>query len=652
MRPFQPDDIFRMRFPSAGALSPDSRRVVYSVRATDLDALKDYETLWLYSFDTNAHRPLTEGMFRDSKPCWSPDGQSIAFRSTRGETPQVYLIPSAGGEPKALTALKQGVGSAPLWSPDGQWIAFTATPHETFPDPHLPYRIQRAVYRFDDIGTIDPAVQEIFIVPAQGGAARQLTRARGMCSELHWSPDSAEILHLFNFAPTDAHTSFLPTIQLVDMNGNVRSPLTEGWGAAMPAAWTSDGRRIVFAGIPMGRPLGGKADLYVIAREGGVPENRTPSIDLHLGNQMHNDLPARDIQANILVSPDGDAAFVPVQERGAVPLYRVALTGREDWSPIVRGERACLPLDTDGQRLLFAASSLRNPLDLFTADLDGARETQITRLNETFLSEIALPEIEQFTFTSAGAVEVEGWYMRPPQGEAPYPTILHIHGGPHSVFGHSFYFDQHMYAGAGYGVLFINHRGSAGYGEKFAREITGDWGNLDYADVMNALDWVMAQGWADAARLGVGGISAGGNLTAWIVGHTHRFKAAAAENPVINMLSFFGTSDVGPVYMAEEMGGLPWDIPDVYRRCSPITYAHQCKTPTLLMQSESDWRCPAEQAEQFYAVLKAVGCVTEMLRFPVSFHGAHARGRVAVRRMQNQAQLDWMNRYVLGSENV
>lgn len=649
LRPFQPDDVFQLRFPTSGAFSPDGAQVVYSVRTTDLDALKDIETLWLYSIKMGEHHPLTEGSFHDTNPCWLPDGKYIVFRSTRKDKPQLFIISQDGSQLRQLTTLEQGVGGTPTSSPNGLWIAFTAAPNDSFPDPKEPYRIRRAVYRFDDIGYIEPAIQEIFIIPTEGGEPCQLTHQRGICSELHWSPDSNEILYLSNFSPGDSHNAFLPTIKLVDLQGNVHSPLPDHWGAEMPAAWMPDGGHIVFAGIPSGRPLGGIADLYVVDRNGSIPENRTPSLDLHLGNQMHNDLPARDIQANILISSDSEYAFVPVQERGAVPLYRVSLSGPEDWSPCISGERACIPLDIKENRLLFTASSLSNPLELYSADVDGLNEKQVTYLNESFLNGIELPKIEHIMFTGEGNVEVEGWYMRPPRGDAPYPTILHIHGGPHSTFGHSFYFDQHMYAGAGYGVLFINHRGSSGYGERFACSTTGDWGNLDFKDLMAAIDLVITNGWADPHRLGVGGISAGGNLTAWIVSHTDRFKAAVSENPVINMLSFFGTSDIGPLYLVEEMGGLPWDIPDIYRRCSPITYAHQCKTPTLIIQSENDWRCPPEQAEQFYTVLKFVGCVTEMLRFPSSSHGAHARGRVTVRRMQNQAQLEWMNRYVLGN---
>jgi dipeptidyl aminopeptidase/acylaminoacyl peptidase len=211
-----------------------------------------------------------------------------------------------------------------------------------------------------------------------------------------------------------------------------------------------------------------------------------------------------------------------------------------------------------------------------------------------------------------------------------------------------FHFDTQMLCGAGYAVLLINHRASTGYGDAFSTAIKGDWGNLDYHDLMAGVDHVVARGLADPDRLGVCGLSGGGNLTCWIVGHTDRFKAAVPMNPVTNWISFYGVSDIGVWFAVEQMGGHPHEIPEVYVKCSPITYAHRCKTPTLMIQGEHDWRCPAEQSEQFYTVLKANGCPVEMLRFPKAAHAAALIGDPINRRVHNEALLDWMNRYVLG----
>lgn len=240
--------------------------------------------------------------------------------------------------------------------------------------------------------------------------------------------------------------------------------------------------------------------------------------------------------------------------------------------------------------------------------------------------------------------------MKPAVGQPPYPTVLYTHGGPYAGFGHLFFFDFQMLAGAGYGVLFINHRGSSGYGDEFSLAITGDWGNLDYKDLMAGVDLAVEWGLADPDRLGVCGLSGGGYLSCWIVGHTERFKAAVPENPVTNWVSEYGVSDVGPELGAQCLGGAPHEIPEVYTRCSPITYAHRCKTPTLLIQAESDHRCPPEQSEQFFTVLRANGCVAEMVRLPNEFHDGSIMGGLPARRAQNEALLDWMNRYVMGKE--
>ncbi|MGH3927169.1 MAG: alpha/beta hydrolase family protein, partial [Pseudonocardiaceae bacterium] len=245
---------------------------------------------------------------------------------------------------------------------------------------------------------------------------------------------------------------------------------------------------------------------------------------------------------------------------------------------------------------------------------------------------------------------VEGWFLEPTEGAAPHPTVLGIHGGPHLGWGYTFNFDCLMLSGAGFGVLLVNHRGSTGYGNAFATATNGDWGNLDAADLMAGVDHAIGRGLADGDRLGVFGMSGGGYLTGWLIGHTDRFKAACPESSVFNWVSIYGTSDAGVYTGHKELGGAPHERPELYARCSPITYAHRCTTPTLLLQHENDFRAPAEQSEQFYTVLKANGVTAEMLRFPGTSHFGSMIGPASHRRARNDALLDWMNRYVLGKD--
>jgi dipeptidyl aminopeptidase/acylaminoacyl peptidase len=349
----------------------------------------------------------------------------------------------------------------------------------------------------------------------------------------------------------------------------------------------------------------------------------------------------------LLLSDDDREAIVRVQTGGEVAVVRIALDGDESHELVSGGTRACVPLAVSSQSVLFAAFGFTDPGDLCLVDLDTGTENRLTRVNDELLSELALPTVVPLHFSSSDGASVEGWFLQPADSKTPLPTILSIHGGPHGAWGASFHFDHLMLVGAGYGVLLVNHRASTGYGDAFATAIMGDWGNLDYADLMAGVDHAIEEGLADPDRLGVSGLSGGGNLTGWVIGHTDRFKAACPENPVFNWFSMYGTSDLGASFSVRELGGTPYEVEDVYRRCSPITYAHRCATPTLFLQHERDFRCPAEQTEQFFTVLRVNGVPAEMLRFPNTPHIGSLIGPIGHRRAQNEALLDWMNRYVL-----
>jgi len=652
-RPVQKEDLFRLKFLQAGALSPDGTRVVYGV--SQVDAEKDEETvgLWLLSLATGEVRPLTNGLARDGAPAWSPAGDRIAFVSTRAEKPQIYVIPVDGGEARALTSLKQGVGGGPIWSPDGKQIAFSAGRPVDPPDPTKPYRVTRHIYRFDSVGYLDPAVQEIYVIPAEGGEVRPLTDDAYVNSNPLWSPDGTQILYLAGMAP-DTHRGIHPRLRVVNVNDCQTREIVGDWGAVYGAQWLPDGQRVAFVGASHATPIGSKADLWVIGAQGGEPECRTAGLKVGVGGGLQPDMPVMQLlhAAELPITADGAQAFVTVQEGGAVHIYSAALDGAESWAPVVTGERACflLALSADERSLFYAVSSMQNPVDLYLSDVDGANERRITDVNADVLAGLLQPDVERLLFPGSDGVQVEGWLVKPTVGEPPYPTVLNIHGGPHSAFGYAYHFDTQMLAGAGYAVLLVNHRASTGYGDEFSTAIQRDWGNLDYHDLMAGVDYAIAQGLTDPDRLGVCGLSGGGNLSCWIVGQTDRFKAAVPENPVTNFASMYGVSDIGAWFAVEQLGGHPWEVPEVYARCSPITYAHRCTTPTLLIQGEHDWRCPAEQSEQFYTVLKAVGCVVEMLRLPASPHAGSIVGALPVRRAHNDALLEWMDRYVLGKE--
>ncbi len=647
-RTIQPDDLLRLHFLNGAALSPDASKVIYTVNKINADDEKEYSTMVLLDLTTSDSRQMTSGRSVDAGARWSPDGGSIAFVSDREGKPQLHLLPVDGGEARRLTCFRRGIGGNLAWSPDGSKIAFCAKPDTETPDLSTePYRVNRTVYRFDAIGYLDDEVKDIYVLDLASGDTTRLTDDRNHNSNLRWSPDGRSLLYDANMG-TDAARAMIPDLMSVDLDGKQSTVLT-GWANIESASFMPDGTRIVFVGRPDdGKPIGTKSDLHVLDLSSGDIVCRTGGLDVGVGGRIMLDMPVAALSmTNVMISADGSTACATVQRGGTDHVYRVALSGEEAFEPVTTGDGVDFPLGMRGDQLLYARTTLNSPPDLHLADLASGASRQLTQLNADLLGAIDMPRTQHLNWRSVDGVKVEGWYMTPFTGEAPYPTILYIHGGPHLAYGFGFHFDFQMLAGAGYGVLFLNHRASTGYGDGFSTAIKGDWGNLDYNDLMSGVDHAIELGLADADRLGVCGLSGGGNLSCWIIGQTTRFKAAIPQNPVTNWRSFYGTSDIGIYFGVEQMGGHPHEIPEIYEKCSPITYAHRCTTPTLMVQSEWDWRCPAEQGEQFYTVLKANDCIVEMLRQPGGYHGASISGAVNLRRAHNEAMLDWFGRYVL-----
>ncbi|MBA3871726.1 MAG: S9 family peptidase [Anaerolineae bacterium] len=650
LAPITPSDLFKFKYILSATLSPSGKQIAYVVSHIDAYSDKEFSTIWLMDVESGKARQFTSGTAVDAAPKWSPDGKHIAFMSTRNEKPQLFVMPVDGGEALQLTKLKQGVGSGPSWSPDGEHIAFTAVPIEEARDFSKPYRVDRAVYRFNGMEYLDDVVQSLYIVPTAGGDVRRVTNDRLLSVSPQWSPDGKKLMYLASMFPEKMET-FHPVIHLVNLIDNQIQDLTGKWGVVYEATWLPDGNSITFVGQPWGLTIGSKSDLWVVPASGGNPECRTTNLKVGIGGGLEPDMPAFGITDTIPMSADGGTAYVGVQVGGTVQIYSVALSGDESFACVAGGDRTCMLMGANATHLLYIVSTMSNPTDLFVADINGANERQLTHLNEELLSQRLQSRVEHLLFPGSDGVQVEGWLNMPTTGQAPYPAILLIHGGPHGAFGHMYHFDTEMLVGAGYAVLRVNHRASTGYGDEFSTAIKADWGNLDYKDLMAGVDYAISKGWVDANRMGVTGLSGGGNLSCWIVGQTNRFKAALPQNPVTNWVSFYGVSDIGVWFATEQMGGHPWEVPEVYAKCSPITYAHNCKTPTLLMQSEHDWRCPPEQSEQFYTVLKVNGCIVEMVRVPDAAHAAAINGALPARHIHNEVLLDWMNRYVLGKDD-
>ncbi len=641
---FNQDDLDRMRFIEAADLSPDGRLAVYAQFTTDPQAERDHCALWLIEVESGESRRLTAGTGKDTWPAFSPDGKEVAFVSDRTGKNQIHVIAVDGGEARPLTALEQGVTTPPLWSPDGRLIAFTAGPQSEPRDRSKPYRITRAVYRFDMLGYIDDVKQDLWVVPAAGGEARQITNDARMNTNPRWTPDSRALVYTGGFEP--AESTFWPRARLVDLEGTVRD-LPHRRGSLIALDFAPDGRLALLVGMHADRPVGSKSELYISDPDLTTFTPRTQTLEGQVGGVFQGDTPPAPLLPRIRFLSDG-RAVLSVQRGGSAPLFGISLSGPDAFEQLTPDGEEDVPLASTGRRVLFAGSDFDRPRDLYLWDGDAGegQVRRLTTLNDDVLAGVTLPRVHEIAARGADGESVQGWFLEPAEVSAPHPAVLYIHGGPHGAFGHDFHLDMQLLAGAGFGVILANHRASTGYGDAFATKIRGDWGNHDYRDLMAAVDRAVEMGLADPDRLGVCGLSGGGNLSCWIVGQTNRFKAAVPENPVTNFVSMFGVQDLGLWFAVAEAGGAPHEVPEIYARISPITYAHRCTTPTLLVQCESDMRCPPEQSEQFYAALTLAGCPVEMLRLPGVPHGGAIFGPPPIRRAQNEALVEWMRRWI------
>jgi acylaminoacyl-peptidase len=304
--------------------------------------------------------------------------------------------------------------------------------------------------------------------------------------------------------------------------------------------------------------------------------------------------------------------------------------------------------------MVYLASDFKHPDDLYLADLDGRNERKLTNLNEGLWKQLQLADVERFSYQSADNLEIDAFLVKPIdfQGGKKYPLILSVHGGPAAMYGVDWYHEFQVYAAKGYAVLFTNPRGSTGYGQRFERAIVNEWGGKDYVDIMTGLDQALKRyPWIDTDRMGVTGGSYGGFMTNWIVGHTNRFTAAVTLRSVSNFISDEGTRD-GAYGHTPDFGGDLFDKFDLYWERSPLKYARNVKTPTLILHSDNDFRVPLEQGEQWFRALKHYGVTTEMVMFPRENHNLTRTGEPKHLVESLNWQLYWFDRFLNGNSNA
>jgi dipeptidyl aminopeptidase/acylaminoacyl peptidase len=649
-----PEDITRIKWVSDPQISPDGSRVAFVV--TTLSAEKDEYLSNVWLADANgeaAPRRLTSGPKRDSFPRWSPDGARLAFVSEREpkKKAQLYALPLDGGEPVRLTDVKNGV-SNPQWSPDGTRIAFLSRvggwqepEDEAERGKSKPARfITTLKYRLDNEGWIYDRRNQVFVVdadPAAGGEPKQLTEGDYDHADPTWSPDGSLIA--FTSARHETRDEDNASdLWVVSPDGGEPRKITDTAGPVRLPVWGPRGRALFYLGHRDRDSFARNARLWTVPLEGGEPKLLSGALDRTCAPFFAAFRPAWVDRGTLLFA---------VEDKGDVPIYAVRPHDPQlELRRTISGDRSITGLSAsmEAKRIAFTATDPINPAEVYVCDADGSNERQLTALNAEWNRAAALSTPEKITYERAGYT-LDCWIMRPvgfEEGKT-YPTLLNVHGGPATQYGHVFFDEFQVYAGAGYGVIFTNPRGSQGYGEDFMRAVLHDWGNNDYLDVMAGLNAAHAHApWIDANRLGVMGGSYGGYVTSWTVGHTDRFKAACSERALNEFSSMFGTSDIGHTFPKEHVGAYPWDDRQAHIAHSPLTYAPQIKTPLLIMHAENDLRCPIEQAEQLYVWLKKLGKEALFVRFPDEGHEMSRSGKPRHRLERFNLLLDWFGAYL------
>jgi len=647
-RAMTPHDLTRIQFISDPQLAPDGQRVAFVVTMLSESQDEYLANIWLMPTSGGAPRRFTTGPLRDTAPRWSPDGTQLAFLSERvaGQKAQLYVMPADGGEPTRLTDMPQGV-SQPVWSPDSTRLAFVARvggwqepADEAERRKSKPVRVITTLkYKFNGEGFTYDRRPHLFVVAAAGGPPQQITDGDCVDADPAWSPDGTH-LAFTSARHAERDEDHASDVWLVPAEGGEPRRITATTGPVSLPAFAPDGTSVAFLGHCYRRDAGRNLRVYTVPVAGGVPTCLTPDLDRtctpfysSIGPQW---------------SPDGAWLTFTVEDQGDVPVYRVRANGQSAPERIISGARQVTGLSGTGTHLAFTATDPVSPAEVFLCHTDGTGERQLTDLNQVWKAEVALVPPQRWRYERAGFT-LDCWVM-PPCGATPeqrYPTLLNIHGGPHTQYGHQFFDELQVYAGAGYAVVFTNPRGSQGYGETFTRAVHGDWGGGDYADVMAGLEVALQHcDFIDPERLGILGGSYGGFLTTWTVGHTQRFKAACSERAVNNVHTLFGTSDIGVSFLEAQSGCLPWETPQWYIEHSPLTYAPQITTPLLIMHAENDLRCQMEQAEQLFAALKRLRKEVLFVRFPDENHEMSRSGTPRHRLERFRMILEWFARYL------
>lgn len=648
---FSAEDVFELEYANDPRISPDGERIVYERRSNDIMTDRTRSNLWIVDADGSNHRPLVSGPQHATSPRWSPDGTRLAWLQAGEGGASIMLRFMDDGATAVLATVREGADSL-TWSPDGEMLAFERlveaeskplAPPRSGPEGSEwsePVKVFDAVrYKRDGAGFIEEAYTHLFVVPADGGTPRQVTSGDfDHAGPYAWSADAETIYFSSNRKADWELEPIEADIWAANVADGTLRQVTRKAGGEFGPVISPDGERLAYS-YDDGRKVAYRNRvLHVIGTDGSGDRAVTAELDASVGNLQW--------------AGNGRSIYFQYIREGQTLAARTSLDGDVDDLATDLGGT------TTGRPYLSGSFTVaRNGTLAYTrgtssrlADVGvmaGNRSRLVTALNDDLLANRKLGDVYEIRYTSSlDELPIQGWYITPPdydEGRA-YPTILEIHGGPHLAYGPQFSAELQRYAADGYVVFYDNHRGSTGYGEAFALELQNLYSSeADFADHMSGLDALIERGIADPEQLYITGGSAGGIASAYAIGLTDRFVAAAVQKPVINWVSKVLTADSYVYQIPFQFPGMPWEEHEHYWKRSPLSLVGNVTTPTMLITGEEDQRTPIGESEQFYQALKLRGVDAVMVRVPGSSHGIAGRPSRLNAKVDNV--LAWFSRY-------
>ncbi len=652
---FQSEDIFNLEYVSEVRVSPDQTQIAYVRRSNDIMNDSTRSNIWLASVKGQSHRPLLSSTKQYYSPRWSPDGKRLAYLSNEEGKTQLYIRWMDTGQTALVTNVTHSPGNI-TWSPDGNTIAFTM-PVDADEQPlkiNMPKKpdgakwapkfeyITKARYQADGRGVLDPAYTHIFVVPADGGTARQLTSGNYHHSGgLSFSPDGQTLYFSANRSDNWEYEPVQADIYSVNLQGEIKQ-LTQLNGAESAPVVSPDGKHVAFTYRDGEKVMYKNTYLYVMKSDGSQLSNLTEDIDNAVSNIQWKDNKQLYFQQSVRGLAQVDVISLNKKLKNVAKGLGGTTLGR----PYVFATYHAV-----GDTVAYTKGRTDRPADLFVTT---GKARQLTFLNEDVLGHKKLGEVKEITYRSAiDGEEIQGWYILPPNYDSnkKYPLILEIHGGPNLAYGPVFTAELQRMAAEGYIVFYDNHRGSTGYGERFALLLQGKYSSkYDFSDHMSGVDALIEKGLVDPDNLFITGGSAGGIASAYAIGLTDRFNAAVVAKPVINWLSKVLTADSGLYQIPYQFPAKPWEDIEHYWQRSPLSLVGNVTTPTMLITGVEDKRTPMSETEQFYQALKLQKVETVLVKVPGSYHGIAGKPSRMIGKIENI--LAWFKRYTKDKEGT